>query len=286
MKNIDFIPHEFIGFNSTYNDAGTVMFGVPFDGTTSNKAGTRFAGKAIRGESFGIETYSPYSDRDLEDLKLCDLGELDLPFGNPAKVLDIVENCTTQILESGKFPVIIGGEHLVTLGAVRAFAKKYPELKIVQFDAHADLRDDYLGEKLSHACVMRRVYEILGDGKIFQLGIRSGTREEFAFAKEHTIMNKFAVGNLKNLIDRLSFDPVYVTVDLDVLDPSEFPATGTPEAGGLRWSELRETLAYIAATGVNVVGFDINEYSPPYDSNNTCCALAAKTLREMVLDFC
>lgn len=179
-KNIE----TFIGCESEYNEADIVLFGAPFDGTTSFRPGTRFGSKAIRSESFGIETYSPYQDRDLEDLKVFDAGDLELCFGNTEKVLKDIEECTDKILEDEKLPVMIGGEHLVTLGTIRSFVKKYDDLHVVHFDAHTDLRDDYLGEKLSHATVMRRVLEIIGDKKLFQYGIRSGEKAEFEFAKK------------------------------------------------------------------------------------------------------
>ena len=180
----------FIGCDAEYDESKTVIFGAPFDSTTSYRPGTRFASSAMRNESFGIETYSPYQDKDLLDTKIFDGGDLELCFGNPESALSDIYDLTKKILSDGKLPLMIGGEHLVTLGAVRAAAEKYPELNIIHFDAHADLRDDYLGQKLSHACVMRRCHEILGDGRIFQFGIRSGDREEFVFAKEHTEMHK------------------------------------------------------------------------------------------------
>ena len=172
-KNI----HTFIGCDSDYDESKIVIFGAPFDSTTSYRPGTRFASSAIRNESFGIETYSPYFDKDLLDTKIFDSGDLELCFGNTQTALDAIESHTTQILEDGKLPFMVGGEHLVTLGAVRAVYKKYPDLHIIHFDAHADLRHDYLGEKFSHASVIRRCHELVGDNKIFQFGIRSGDRE-------------------------------------------------------------------------------------------------------------
>ena len=276
-KNIE----TFIGCESEYNEAEIVLFGAPFDGTTSFRPGTRFGSKAIRSESFGIETYSPYQDRDLEDLKVFDAGDLELCFGNTEKILKDIEECTDKILDDKKLPVMIGGEHLVTLGTVRAFAKKYDDLHVVHFDAHTDFRDDYLGEKLSHATVMRRVLEIIGDKKLFQYGIRSGEKAEFEFAKKHSNLTKFDFSNLEEDLKALEGKPVYFSIDLDVLDPSEFPGTGTPEAGGVRFMELLN--AILTVSKLNIVGFDIVELSPHYDNSGRSTAIACKILRELLL---
>ena len=279
MRNLN--VETFIACDSDYDSAKAVIFGAPFDGTTSYRPGARFAGKQIRSESFGIETYSPYQDKDLEDIAVYDGGELDFPFGNTERVLQLIEDYAAGILQAGKTPIMIGGEHLVTLGAVRAAAKKYPDLHIIHFDAHADLRQDYLGEQLSHACVLRRCHDILGDGRIFQFGIRSGDREEFRFAKEHTYMNKFTLDTLEETCKRLQGKPVYFTIDLDVLDSSVFPGTGTPEAGGIDFNQLIRGI--ITVGGLNVVSADINELSPPYDPSGVSTAAACKTLRELLL---
>lgn len=273
----------FIGCDASYAESNVVLFGAPFDSTTSYRPGARFASAAMRAESFGIETFSPYQDADLEDKSVFDAGDLDLPFGNAARALDEIENFCAKILDDGKKPVMIGGEHLVTLGAVRAAAKKFPDLRIVHFDAHADLREDYMGEKLSHATVMRRIWDILGDGRISQFGIRSGTREEFEWTAQHTSMERFTANGIKKTAEHLHGCPVYLTLDLDVVDPSEFPGTGTPEAGGLSFTALLEAL--LSLKDLNVVAFDVCELSPHYDPTGASTALACKTLREMLLAF-
>ena len=278
-KNIS----TFIGCDSEYEDAKIVLFGAPYDSTTSFRPGTRFGPPAIRNESFGIETYSPYQDKDLLDIKVFDSGDLELPFGSPEQALKDIEERTSIILDDGKLPFMIGGEHLVTLGAVRAVAQKNDDLHIIHFDAHADLRDDYLGVKLSHACVLHRCYDIVGDNRIFQFGIRSGEREEFEFAKAHTYMHKFDLSGLDSIVNELADKPVYFTLDLDVLDPSEFPGTGTPEAGGVSFTELLK--AVITLSKLNIVGLDMNELSPIYDQTGRSTALACKILREMLLSF-
>lgn len=275
---------DFISCDSDLQSAQIVLFGAPFDGTVSYRPGTRFAPKAIRGESFGIETYSPYQDKDLSDIKVCDLGDLEFPFGNPEAVLKIIEDTSAEILGLNKKPFMVGGEHLVSLGAVRAAAKKFPELNIIHFDAHTDLRDEYLGQKLSHATVMRRCHDILGDARIFQFGIRSGDRPEFEWAKSHVFMNKFNLNNIEHALDKIAGAPIYMTVDLDVLDPSEFPGTGTPEAGGVSFEELRSALLKVAETG-NVVACDVNELSPTYDQSGASTALACKIIREILLSL-
>ena len=273
---------DFIGANSNYPAADVVLFGAPYDSTTSFRPGTRFGPAAMRAESFGIETYSPYQDRDLEDVRVHDAGDLELPFGAPDRALDMIEAKAASILADGKVPFLLGGEHLVTLGSVRAAAKRFPGLRIIHFDAHADLREEYLGVALSHACVIRRCHDILGDGRIWQFGIRSGTREEFAFMREgHVVTEPFTLKTLP----QLSFPegmPVYLTVDLDVLDPSEFPGTGTQEAGGVRFTELLAALRDVLAR-FRVVALDNVELSPPLDSTGRSTALACKLLREELL---
>ncbi len=276
-KNI----HTFIGCDSEYADSRIVLFGAPFDGTTSYRPGTRFAAAAMRSESFGIESYSPYQDKDLTDQEIFDGGDLGLSFGNPAKALDAITTYTEQILADGKIPCMIGGEHLVTLGTLRAVTDHYPELHIIHFDAHADLREDYLGEKLSHATVMRRAWELVGDGRLFQFGIRSGDKSEFAFAKDHTIMRKFDLQGLEQVVKDLQGKPVYLSIDLDVLDSSVFPGTGTPEAGGISFKEL--IAGILSMQGLNIVACDLNELSPMLDSSGASTAAACKALRELLL---
>lgn len=280
-KNIE----TFLGCDNAYAESGIVLFGAPFDGTTSYRPGTRMASRTMRAESYGLETYSPYQDKDLEDYAVFDGGDLDLCFGNTARVLDDIEAFTDGVLADGKLPVMIGGEHLVTLGALRAAARKYPDLHIVHFDAHTDLRDDYLGEQLSHASVIRRAWELVGDGRIYQFGIRSGERQEFAWAETHTHLTKFTFDGLGDAVEALRGKPVYFTIDLDVLDPSVFPGTGTPEAGGVTFMELLRALLQVAGT-LDIIGADVNELSPAYDQSGASTAVACKVLRELVLALC
>lgn len=278
-KNIE----TFIGCDAEYNDADTVIFGAPFDSTTSFRPGTRFASRTMRSESFGIETYSPYQDRDMKEISVFDGGDLELCFGDTEKILDQIEAMTAKILSDNKRPLMIGGEHLVTLGALRAVVSKYPDLHIVHFDAHADLRDDYLGVHLSHAAVMHRAWDLVGDGRIFQFGIRSGDKSEFTWGRDHVFTQRFNFDGLSEIIDQLHGKPVYFTLDLDVLDPSVFPGTGTPEAGGVTFMELLH--AILTVSELDIVACDINELSPHYDQSGVSTAVACKMLREMLLSI-
>ena len=274
---------NFIGCDSSYRAASIVLYGAPYDSTTSYRPGARFGPAAIRHESYGLETYSPYQNADLTDFDIFDSGDLELCFGSSESALADIEARAEEILQDGKFPLLLGGEHLVTLGAVRAAVKKYPDLHIVHFDAHADLRDDYLGAKLSHACVLRRCHELVGDGRIHQFCIRSGEREEFAFAKEHTQMQKFTFDGLEETVAQLKADgtPVYFTIDLDCLDPAVFAGTGTPEAGGVSFVQLLAALRCVCTA--NVIGADVNELAPMLDASGVSTATACKVLRELLL---
>ena len=278
-KNIQ----TFLACEAAFDDAKTVLFGAPFDGTTSFRPGTRFGPSAIRSESFGIETYSPYCDRDLTDCAIYDGGDLELPFGNTERVLSMIEDYTEQVLSANKRFVMLGGEHLVTLGALRAVCRRYPDLHIIHLDAHTDLRTDYLGEELSHSTMLYHAWKLVGDGRVFQFGIRSGEKYEFEFAKQHTTLRKFDLQGFEETVKALEGKPVYFTLDLDVLDPSIFCGTGTPEAGGVTFKELMDALLQL--NRLNIVGCDINELSPHYDHSGTSTAVACKVTREILLQL-
>ena len=252
----------FIGCDSSFEKARIVLFGAPFDSTTSFRPGARFGPSAMRHESFGLETYSPYQDKDLTDYRIFDSGDLELCFGSAELALLDIESRAEEILAAGKLPVLLGGEHLVTLGSFRAIQRRWPDVHIIHFDAHADL---------------------LGDGRIHQFGIRSGEREEFRFAREHTDLHPFTFDGLEELVQTLeaSRAPVYLTIDLDCLDPSAFPGTGTPEAGGVTFPQLLEAIQMVAKT--NVVGADVNELAPMLDQSGVSTAAACKVLRELLL---
>ena len=272
----------FMACEKEAHEADIVLFGAPFDSTTSYRPGTRFGSSAIRRESYGIECYSPYQDKDLEDTKVMDCGDLELCFGNTKKALAQIEEQAKEILDNSAIPFMLGGEHLVTLGAFRAVLEKYPDIHIIHFDAHADLREEYLGEQLSHASVIRRCWDLVGDERIYQFGIRSGDREEFYWAKEHVTMKKFDFEGLEEVLEKLEGMPIYFTLDLDVLDPSVFPGTGTPEPGGVTFDALRKAAEKVCSRA-NVVACDVNELSPHYDPSGISTAAACKIVREMLL---
>lgn len=274
---------DYIGCDAEYGEADVVLFGAPFDSTTSFRPGTRFAGQAIRNDSYGLETYSPYQDMELTEGTVYDCGDLDLAIGDSGKVLEQIRETEEQIFSDGKIPFMIGGEHLVTLGAVRAAAKRYPDLHIIHFDAHTDLRTDYLGVELSHACVIRRCWELLGDGRIHQLGIRSGERYEFDWARSgHTDFHPFVLDDLDAVLESVGDAPVYFTVDLDVMDPSVFPGTGTPEPGGVDFLTLMRAVTKVCRAA-RLVGCDVNELCPPCDPTGASTAAACKVIREMLV---
>lgn len=278
---------KFIGTKDDFETADIVLFGAPYDSTTSFRPGTRFGPSAMRTESFGIETYSMLADRDLEeDANVYDSGDLELPFGAPDRALDMIEERAAEIFDAGKIPFLLGGEHLVTLGAVRAAAKRHPGLVIIHFDAHADLREDYLGVQLSHACVLRRCHDILGDGRILQFGIRSSTRDERRFMLDgHVTTELFSDSTLSDAVAKIGPEtPVYLTIDMDVLDPSEFPGTGTPEAGGFSYPQLVADMRLVCSK-LNIVALDNVELSPGLDPSGRSTALACKFLREELVSL-
>lgn len=271
----------FLGCDADWEEARVVLYGAPYDSTTSFRPGTRFGSRAIRSESYGLELYSPYQDAELRG-RVLDSGDLELPFGDPAPALAMIEARAAEILQGGKVPFLLGGEHLVTLGAVRAAAKVHKGLHILHFDAHADLRADYLGSPLSHACVLRRCHELVGDHRIYQFGIRSGDKAEFDWGKGHVFTHKFDLEGLAEALDALQGKPVYLTVDLDVLDPSVFPGTGTPEPGGVSFDALRRAVTD-ACRRLHIVAADVNELSPHYDASGISTAAACKIVREMLI---
>lgn len=274
---------NFIGCDAEYEEAKAVLFGAPFDSTTSFRPGTRFAGQAVRNDSYGLEIYSPYQDLELPEGTVYDCGDLELAIGSPEQVLDRIEEQTERILADGKLPFMIGGEHLVTLGAVRAAARRYADLHIIHLDAHTDLRKDYLGVELSHACVIRRCWDILGDGRIHQFGIRSGEKEEFDWAKSgHTDFHPFTLDGLEETIEKLKGIPVYFTVDLDVIDPAFFPGTGTPEPGGADFLTVMRAVTKVCSE-LELAGCDVNELCPPCDPTGASTAVACKIIREMLI---
>ncbi|WP_434797239.1 agmatinase [Terrisporobacter vanillatitrophus] len=276
---------KFMEMECDYEESDVVVFGAGFDGTTSNRPGTRFASSAMRNEFYGLETYSPLLELDLQDFNICDIGDLELSMGDTDKVLNEIYEETKEILNDDRFPFMIGGEHLVTLPAFKAVHEKYNDIYVLHFDAHTDLREEYNNNKNSHATVIKRVWDIIGDGRIFQFGIRSGTKEEFDFAlkEKHTYMETHTIDTFWKIVSTLGGKNVYLTIDLDVLDPSIFPGTGTPEPGGITYRKFEQIFKILKNSNINLVGCDIVELSPDYDRSNVSTVVACKILRELSL---
>ncbi|PCK10603.1 agmatinase [Bacillus safensis] len=277
----------FIGSHPTWEDAKVILYGLPMDWTVSYRPGSRFGPNRIREVSIGLEEYSPYLDRELHEVPFFDAGDIPLPFGNAQKSLDLIEEYVDSILEKGKFPLGMGGEHLVSWPVFRAMYKKYPDLAIIHMDAHTDLREEYEGEPLSHSTPIRKVAGLIGAENVFSFGIRSGMKEEFEWAKEAGMhISKFEVLEpLKQVLPKLKGRPVYVTIDIDVLDPAHAPGTGTVDAGGITSKELLASIHAIAGSDVKVVGADLVEVAPVYDHSDQTANTASKLLREMLLGF-
>lgn len=285
MKNKFFNTPTFMSMDDSYEESNLVVFGAGFDGTTSNRPGTRFASTAMRPEFYGLETYSPILNLDMDDYKICDIGDLELSIGNTDIVLGEIYEGTKQIVKDNKVPFMIGGEHLVTLPAFKAVHDKYRDIYVLHFDAHTDLRDEYNNNKNSHATVIRRIWDIIGDNKIYQFGIRSGTKEEFEFSlkDKHTYMETHTIDTFEEIIKSLDGKNIYLTIDLDVLDPSIFPGTGTPEPGGITYKEFESIFKILKNSNINLVGCDIVELSPDYDNTSVSTVTACKILRELTL---
>jgi len=276
----------FLLSSDDYDGARAVIFGMPMDFTVSFRPGSRFGPARIREMSVGLEEYSPYLDRSLEDIRYFDAGDLLLPFGNAARSLDIIGDYARRLFADGKLPVGLGGEHLVSWPIIREAYAAWPDLAVLHIDAHADLREQYEGEPLSHATPLRKVAELIGGGNVYQFGIRSGSREEWAYGKANTRFYPFEVLEpLTKVLPELAGRPVYVTVDIDVLDPSCAPGTGTAEAGGITSAELLAAIHAIARSDARVIGCDLVEVAPAYDPTEQTPIAAAKLIREMLLGF-
>lgn len=277
----------FIKSYPNYDDAEAVIYGMPMDWTVSFRPGSRFGPARIREVSVGLEEYSPYLDRELEEVKFFDAGDIPLPFGNPQKSIDLIEEYVDGLLADGKFPLGIGGEHLVTWPVIKAMYKKYPDMAVIHMDAHTDLREDYEGEPLSHATIIRKSAELIGPTNMYSFGIRSGLKEEFQWAKEKGMhISKFEVLEpLKQILPQLAGRPVYVTIDIDVLDPAHAPGTGTVDCGGITSKELLAAIHAIAHSDIRVVGGDLVEVAPVYDPSEQTVNTASKLIREMILGW-
>ncbi|MBE2976267.1 agmatinase [Priestia megaterium] len=277
----------FIGSHPIFEESEAVLYGMPMDWTVSYRPGSRFGPTRIREVSIGLEEYSPYLDRELEEVKYFDAGDIPLPFGNPQRSLNMIEEYIDQLLAADKFPLGMGGEHLVSWPVMKAMYKKYPDLVIIHMDAHTDLREEYEGEPLSHSTPIRKVAELIGPENVYSFGIRSGMKEEFQWAKENGMhISKFEVLEpLKEILPTLAGRPVYVTIDIDVLDPAHAPGTGTVDAGGITSKELLASIHAIAKSDLRIVGGDLVEVAPIYDPSEQTANTASKLIREMILGW-
>jgi agmatinase len=281
---IPFMETNYISADASFEKSGGVILGCPYDGSATFRPGARFGPSAIRRASWGIETFSPYFNKDLGQFSVHDMGDLELPLGEKKASLNLIRNAIDQIVSAKKFPILLGGDHLITLPVIEEIVKIYPRLQLLQIDAHADLRDDYLGESLCHSTVMRRLIERLGEDRLFQIGVRSGTEEEFKLARRMRSIFSFGPGSLDSMIKRLRNEPAYITLDLDVIDPSLLPSVGTPEPGGFTFQEFISLLKKLQT--LHVIGFDVVELTPDYDPTQVSSVTASVILREMILAFC
>jgi agmatinase len=282
--NLPIMEQTFISAGAPFAEAKAIILGCPYDGSASFRPGARFGPSAIRKASWGIETYSPYFNKDLGQLSIHDMGDLEFPQGEKKISLDLIRKAVRKILSAKKFPILLGGDHLITLPVVEEVLRTYPRLHLIHIDAHTDLREDYLGETLSHSTVMRKVINHLGRGRLFQLGIRSGTEEEFLLAGGMKSLVSLRSGPLRTMVKHLGGKPVYVSLDLDVFDPGLLPGVGTPEPGGFRFQDFISLLKELQP--LHVIGFDLVELTPDYDLSQISSVTASVILREMILAFC
>lgn len=274
----------FLECQPDYNRAGIVLFGAPMDQTTSYRPGARGGPQRVREVSEALEEYSHRVGLGLSDMPFYDAGDVPIVLGDVEESLRRLRSAASAIVHAGKLPMMIGGEHLVSLPAIEAVHEVHSDLVVVQLDAHADLREAYDGYPLSHATVMRRVAERLGPERLYQFGIRSGTREEFAFAARNTNFYPDAVLEpLGSVLPELEGRPVYLTIDIDVMDAAFVPGTGTPESGGVGSREVLEAVYLLK--DCSIVGVDVVELSPITDVGDVTALMTAKLIRESILSF-
>lgn len=264
-----------------------IVIGIPFDGTVSNRPGARFGPRAIRDASMEIEDYSPYLNKDITNIKIHDAGDIQIPFGYTETTLQIISKNYRQFLEHNKRIIALGGEHLISLPLIEEQYNKYgSDLFVIQFDAHADLRNEYLGVRFSHATVMHHVVDIIGPENYSAIGVRSGTKGEWNIINKQN--NYFGGSSLRSFSDfvdsyvtKLSGRKIYITVDIDVFDPSLVSGTGTPEPGGISYNDFIYVLKMISQ--LDITGVDIVELAPDYDNSGVSAIVGASILREMLI---
>src|SRR5690554_2129311 len=277
MKNK---KNTFIACEATYQKADIVMFGADFDGTVSYRPGTRFGPSEIRKASYGLETYSMALKLDLEHLKVFDAADLECVMGNVNAAHQQIYEFTKKVVNDGKVPLMIGGEHSCTYPAYHAVQEVFDDVMMIQCDAHADMRENYMNVKASHASVMYRLFE-QEKNNLKQIGIRSATKQEHDMMIKHDTLLDDDSSTLQTFIESLKDRPLYVSVDLDVLDPCVLPGTGTPEPNGFSFNHLMECLTILFKG--NVVGMDVMECAPDYDSSKVSSVVGAKVVREVLL---
>ena len=285
INNFDTEGAIFMGAFRDYENCNIVIYGVPYDGTTSFRAGSRFGPSSIREVSNGIETYCPEFDKDLAEIKYADLGSLIIPYGSPEPVINLVEKTSINLISKNIKPLILGGEHSISIGAVKAAYNYYSDLILIQLDAHADLRNDWLGSKNNHACTMRRCLEVMPNNEFFQIGIRSGTKKEFQELRQTKRLITFdsnkSVASFAKMLSLYKGKPIYLTIDLDWFDPSVLPGTGTPEPGGFFWQDFMKIMNILKDH--QVIAADIVELAPQLDHSGISSILAAKVARSLLM---
>lgn len=273
---------SFIGCETPYKPARTVLAGLPYDGTSSFRPGSRFAPESIRKHSYAIESFSHEQERDITDYKVADIGNLELPYGDSKAVVKLVEELAAKMLKDKKKALYIGGEHLLTYPIMKQYAKKYKDLKVIYFDAHADFREGYTGSRLSHASAARLTAEEVGNENLYMFGIRSFEKNEWLYMKKNNIFVDSKVERFDEVADMIKDFPVYMSLDMDVFDPACLPGLGTPEAGGIFYADFMRLMPGLSK--LNIVGMDVLEISPEYDSLGNSSIFAAKVIRELILN--
>ena len=281
------IPAEprFIACRASLPDARIVLFGIPFEGSVNLRRGADHGPRDLRLASDSIETYSPVLDRDLEDLAIADLGDCELGGGPPREQLARAREEIRRFWRPGLLPVALGGDHTATLPVIEVLAPAVPELRILQLDAHPDLREEFLGERYNYASAMARVMDVVALERVFQVGMRTGAREEFQRKVPHLLPAHriHPVEAVRSLVPELRAHPLYVTIDVDVLDPSEAPGTGAPEPGGITAAELVEIVRLLAPC--RIVGTDLMEVAQAWDPSGRTAITASWILREAILTW-
>jgi agmatinase len=278
------VSPRFIACDRSPADGRILLFGIPFEGRVNLRKGADGGPRELRLASDSIETYSPALDRDLEDLALADLGDCELPGGAPPR--EQLEAARAQIAawwRPGVMPFMLGGDHTATLPVIEVLAHAFADLRILQLDAHPDLREEFLGERYNYASAMARVMDVVPPERVYQVGMRTGTREEFAPPRPHFFpaIAGPPLDVVRRLLPELVRHPLYVTIDVDVLDPSEAPGTGSPEPCGISTRELVSIVHLLAACPV--IGGDLVEVAPAWDSSGRTGITASWVIREALL---